>query len=48
MESKKYIKIPADSWDDLIAKYHQALNRIMDLEIGLFEIQEEISEKTNE
>lgn len=48
MKHKKYIKITEDSWDDLITKYLQALDRIMDLEIELFEIQEEMSEKTNE
>lgn len=48
MKRKEYITITEDSWDNLVTKYLQALDRIMDLEIELFEIQEEISEKTNE
>lgn len=48
MKRKEYITITEDSWDDLITKYLQALNRIMDLEIELFEIQEELAEKRNE
>lgn len=48
MKRKEYITITEGSRDDLITKYLQALNRIMDLEIELFEIQEELAEKTNE
>ena len=47
MRHEGYITITEDSYDDLVSKYLRALDRIMGLEIELFEIQEELSERTN-
>lgn len=48
MRREKDITITEDSYDDLISKYLRALEQIMDLEIELFEIQEELMELRNE
>lgn len=48
MRREKDITITENSYDDLISKYLRALDRIMDLEIELFEIQEELMELRNE
>lgn len=48
MNERRYITITIESFDDLVTKYLEALDRIMDLEIELYEIQEELLEKENE
>lgn len=47
MENKPFITITEESYDDMITKYVQAVNRIMDLEMELYELQEELSEVHN-
>lgn len=48
MNERRYITITIENFDDLVTKYLEALDRIMDLEIESYEIQEELlKKKTN-
>ena len=43
MAEKEFITIRTDIYEDMVFKYFKALNTISDLELEIFELQEELN-----
>ena len=48
MDNRKYITIRIETYDEMVFRYLDSLDRIFDLELEIFELQEKLSLLTEE
>ena len=48
MDSREYITIRIEKYDEMVSQYWDAMDRIFDLELEIFELQEKLSLLTEE
>ena len=48
MDNRKYITIRIEKYEEMVFQYRDAMDRILDLELEVFELQEKLSLLTEE